>query len=468
MRFVGRVSELGRLRAALDQRRASLIRVSGIRGGGKTALVERVMPDYDHMVHRAAPLPDYVQRATFARLTAKARAARGLESRLEEGAPPWTELLPEVVDLAPRDSRPFVLVLDDVHRLREARSRYLQPLLSLLDTARERQRALHVVLIGPEHAMPTDDEATPHLAETLRVAPLPFRSACSLLPGSRPVDLVRAYSVFGGIPRVLASLDRDVTVGTNIRRLLISPDAVLSDIGGEWLERDVQSPARYYAILSALAHGDADWSTMHAAVPGLSRSGQVAPYIKRLEELGLLTARRSLDAGPMTRARRYAIADPVFAFWLRFILPARSQVTHQRPEDLYSTVIRPALDRHIAHVFPLICRQHMAHDAIETLGSNAREGGSLWGDGYDLPVAGILTSGAAYYGACYSELAGPATEVPLESLDEQMRETRYGFGRERRVRLVFTRQNPPQWLQRQVARRHDAELIDARALAGIG
>ena len=49
--------------------------------------------------------------------------------------------------------------------------------------------------------------------ETLRVGPLPFRPACSLLPGSRPVDLLRAYSVFGGVPRVLVSLDRDVTVG---------------------------------------------------------------------------------------------------------------------------------------------------------------------------------------------------------------------------------------------------------------
>ncbi len=107
----------------------------------------------------------------------------------------------------------------------------------------------------------------------------------------------------------------------------------------------------------------------------------------------------------------------------------------------------------------------MARDAIETLGANAREDGSLWGAGYDLPVAGILTSGAAYYGTCHWETSG-RTDTPLDAIDRQVRETRYGFGRERRLRLLFTGHHAPRRLQREVARRHDAELIDADALVG--
>ena len=465
MNLVGRVSELGRLRAALDRRGASLIRVGGIRGGGKTALVEWALTDYDHLVHRAPPLPDDVQRETLARLISEARTARGLAPHVEDRSPPWRELLPGILDLARADSRPFVLVLDDVHRLREARSRYLESVLLLLQAARHQGRPLHVVLVGPEHALPTEEQLPSHSSKTLRVGPLPFRAACSLLPGSRASDLLRAYGVFGGIPRVLVSLDRDVTVGTNIRRLVLAANAVLSDVGGEWIERDVQTPALYYAILSALASGEADWSAVHAGVPDLTRSGQVAPYLKRLEELGLIITRRSLDARPRARARRYAISDPFFAFWMRFVLPARSSPSRGDSTDRYSTVIRRSLDEHLTRVFPVICRQHMMRDAIETLGANAREGGSLWGAGYDLPVAGILTSGAAYYGACFW---GPArrTDAPLGALDRQIRETRYGFGRERRLRLLFTGHEAPRWLQREVARRHDAELIDADALVG--
>jgi hypothetical protein len=466
MTFAGRTAELGRLRAALDRSVSSLIRITGVRGGGKTTLVERVLPDYDHLLHRAPPLPDQAQRSAFARLVARTKQGgiRSTNGGLQDQS--WSKLLMDALSLGEPGRRPLVIVFDDVHRLREARSRYIDGVVSLLEAARRNDRALHVVLVGPSDSMPRNDERLGTFeGESLWIAPLPFRPACSLLPGSRPAELTRAYCVFGGIPRVLVSLDPDVTVGTNIRRLMLSPAAALSDFGGTWLERDVQTPARYYAILRSLAHGEADWSTIHAGLPDLTRSGQVAPYLKRLEELGLVIARRSLDSQPGARSTRYAVADPFIAFWARFLLDAHARGRGAGSTDFYGDVVRPEIEAHSASIFPVICRQHVARDAVETIGSRARESGSLWGPHYDIPVAGILTSGAAYYGTCHWEPTRPADD-PLAALDRQVRETRYGFGREARVRLVFTRRDPPRALQRAVARRHDAYVIDAAALMG--
>jgi hypothetical protein len=107
----------------------------------------------------------------------------------------------------------------------------------------------------------------------------------------------------------------------------------------------------------------------------------------------------------------------------------------------------------------------MAHDAMEQLASNARDCGSLWGAGYDIPVAGTLASGAAFYGvALWSR--PPASARPLVRLDEQIRETRYGFGRERRLRILFTPQPASRALQRDVSRRDDAIIVGAAELAG--
>jgi hypothetical protein len=107
----------------------------------------------------------------------------------------------------------------------------------------------------------------------------------------------------------------------------------------------------------------------------------------------------------------------------------------------------------------------MRFDAIETLGANAREGGSLWGPDYDIPIAGLLTSGAAYYGTCSWSYEDHAAS-PVAGVEQGMRESRYGFGRERRVRLVFTGRDAPLPLRREVARNPDALLIDAAALLG--
>ena len=465
MDFFGRGGELGRLRSILDRRHPSLVLVSGVRGGGKTALVRRALKDYRGVIHQAPPLPDPTQRAGLRDVLRRASAELGLPAPPEEGVPDWSQIFAEAAAVASRGDRPFVLVIDDAHRLAEARSRYVEALTATLSTARERGVPIHVVLIGQEHGLPDPDRMAPLTLEALSLGPLPFRSAQNFFPTLSASDRVRAYAVFGGLPRVLESVDRDVTVETNTRRLLLDPAGTLRDAGSNWLERDLQTPARYNAIMSSLASGEGNWSTVHDGVPDLTSSGQVAPYLTRLEQLGLLRARRSLDAGPRTRARRYAITDPFLAFWFRFVMPRRWGEPPIPPNEYYSQVIRSAMGPHVESVFPMICRQHMSFDAIETLGANAREAGSIWGPHVEIPVAGILTSGAAYYGSCH--WGAPArTAEPVRALDAAIRETRYGFGRERRVRVLFTGRSAPRWLQREVARRHDAQLIDAEALAG--
>ena len=479
MKILGRSRELGRLRASLDARQPHLVTVTGLRGGGKSALVRHTILDYPGILHVCPPLPDPDQRALLA---ARVRAAA--ENGAGDPIPAvgsWTEIFRSVLDAVDPEGRPFVLVVDDAHRLGEARSRWAGPLFDALRRAVQASLPFHVVLVAPGELVspgqvlegwspeaPTVDGVR---GEVLPVGPLPFRAAAPLLPGRTPTEKLRAYGVLGGIPRVLERVDPTVTVGTNVRRLALAPEGALADLGAGLLERDIQSPSRYYAILRALAPGEADWATVHAGVPDLTRSGQVAPYLKKLEELGLVVARRSLDAAPRGRSRRYALTDPFLTFWFRFVLPWRWMIDSPGPDaadgdrDHYARAVRPRVAEHVQTVFPLICRQHMEHDAIETLGHTARESGSLWGQSYHLPVAGILTSGAAYYGVCHWD-ADAANDDPFESMDRQIRETRYGFGRERRLRLLFTGHPASAAVRREAARRRDAELIDAEALLG--
>jgi uncharacterized protein len=453
--FVGRTRELGAIRSALDSPDASIVHVEGMRGIGKSVLVARALESFDHTLFRVPPLPAPLQRRALA------RALLGDGS----SALSWDELFAAALRRARVGEGSFVLVLDDVHRLDEARSRYVQPLLGALRTARADRRALHVVLVGPVSAGALPDGGESWVSERVTVAPLPIRPASRLLPGDNPRDLLRAYGILGGIPRVLAAVDPEVTLETNIRRLVLDPQGPFVDVPSLWLERDLQTPSRYNAILARLAIGECDWGDLHQSVPDLTSSGQLAPYVKRLEELGLVEVRRSLDADPGSRSRRYALTDPLVAFWYRFVL--RGSATggwgaHVRLRDM-----RDDLDAHLTTVFPLVCRQHMAHDAIETLGANARELGSLWGTGHELPIAGILTSGAAFYGVCswQSPVRG---EDPLGALDMAARAARYGFGREHRLRLYFSSLEPPRWLQRAAVRQEQCLLIGPGALVGGG
>lgn len=469
MIFTGRSRELGVLRTEFDQLEARCITVSGPPGAGVSTLIRSATDGYAGLRFRCPPRPDPLIRAA---LSNRLREDVPSESAKDaEDVPTWAALLTEFAEQASTRG-PFVLVLDDAHRLSDARSRVDAGLADALGHARALQLPFHVVLAGRAGAMPAvgtiSNMSKPSLQ--LGVGPLPLRAAAPHLPGSEPYHKIRAYGVFGGMPSVLAHLDTSLTVGTNVRRLLLPDSGALADLPLSWLERSVQTPTRYVSALEALSHGGAEWADLSDAIPDLTKSGQIAPYLKRLVELGLIETCRSLDSAPRSRSTRYSLTDPFLAFWLRFILPWRASERDTEIVPHYASAIRPGIRDHLQNVMPALCRRHMAIDALETFGSNAREGGAIWNVAADIPVAGTLGTGAVYYGTCLWDppTGRPRTpeQTPLERLDRNIRETRYGFGRERRVRLVFTGRATPTWLRREVARRDDARIVSAEDLVG--
>jgi hypothetical protein len=461
--FLGRNRELGALRSAFDAREASVTTISGPVGVGKTALVRQVARNVASVVHRCPPLPDPSQRAALA--SALRRALPGLgrdDPSLAADTPDWPELLDAVARSAPASGGPLLLVLDDAHHLKEARSRIRPALAGLMADCRAQGRPVHVLLAGRAGGLPAVPEDT-GAGLDVPLAPLPFRAALPLLPGTLPKEKVESYGAFGGSPGTLRHLDTAATLMSNVRRLLLSPDAGLADAGTVLLERHLQRPSRYAAILAALSRGEAEWGTIHAGVSDLTTSGQVAPYLQRLEELGLIEVERSLDARPRSRNRRYRITDPFLAFWYRVAVSTGWRQPNGAP-TLDAGPVRALVQAQASAVFPQVCRQYMRHDAMELLGQNARECGGLWGAHYDMEVSGILTSGAAFYGtACWPDAAG----LPhLRGLDAGVRETRYGFGRENRLRMVFTAADATAQLSRAAARRHDVVLVTPAQLAG--
>lgn len=383
----------------------------------------------------------------------------------------WSNLFSRLLQQA-ENSRPFVLILDDAHRLTEARSRFEVALDDILLKAQGLEIPFHVVLAGRAGSMPKVGLNFPHTAPTIRVhvGPLPLRAAVPHLPGNEPYEKIRAYGVFGGYPGVLAQLDPTVTVGTNVRRLLLTDTGSLSELPMTWLEKAVQTPTRYIAVLESLAQGAAGWSKLSNAIPDLTKAGQVAPYLKKLSEFGFIHAHRSLDAGPRSRNTRYALSDPFLGFWLRFVLPWRSSERDTEIVPHYASEIRPGIRDHLQQTMAILARRHMEIDALETFGSNARDTGAIWNNESEISVAGKLGSGAIYYGLCLWD--PPANRprspkcTPLEQLDQSIRNTRYGYGRERRLRVVFTGRSTPTWLRRDAARRSDTRIINASDLLG--
>jgi uncharacterized protein len=475
MQFIGRKKEVQRLRALVTGTGPSLTLVAGVPGVGKTAFLRHALADVDAFWFQAVPLPDPDQRLLLAaRIRRHLRAQAMTDDEIDALLglePDWPALLQSLVRPFFRTLRSTVVVLDGWDRLVEGRRHLSEAFVEFWLTVRRRGGSFHLVLSGVPGAgfapfLEGEGPLVRWLDEEIRLGPLPFRVVTDYMDGLEDrVERLRTCSVFGGRPDVVRHLDPARPLAENVRRAVLDPDGPLGRWGTDRLERELQSPARYASILRALGADALEWGAMRAKLPDFASSGLMAPYIQRLESLGLVEALRSLDSDPSSRRRRYRVVDPFTAFWFRFVLPNRTELEQGRGDEVWSRWIAPALDAHLAAGFPGLCREWLADHAEERLPAAAGEAGALWGAGYDLDVAGILANRVPVYGI--ARWSGePLGEEVLGEIDRQVATTRYGLRGVGRHRLVFCGLPPTQALRRRAERDPDLHVIGVSDLVG--
>lgn len=433
------------LRRALDEPGPALLALRGRPRSGRSGLVRRVAgtPDRSTLAVVGRPGPGGL------RSLREAWARAGLDPGLAGTAEPASVEEVLLRDLEAR-RHPRVLVVDDLPRWVSGDPEARRALMGLWTGARARALPLHVVVVGPDD--PSFDTLLAELfegadARSFPVGPLSGAEVRGYLPEWSPAERYLLGACLGGSPETLSRVDPAVRAATNLQRLVVDPDGEFHGLPPRRLGEQFQKPARYAGVLRALAAGAREWGEIRRTDPSFPSGNQLAPYLATLQETGWVETSRSLDAAPESRKRRYRLADPFTAFWYAVVEPAVARLL----EGAGAAAVWRDLpvDRHAERWFPDACLQALAERGGEFLPVGARETGGLWGDGYDFPVAGTLTNGAAVYGVCAWERA---TAADADHATAQMRATRYGFGRQARLRLVFTAAPPDETLIRRAAR----------------
>lgn len=395
---------------------------------------------------------------------ARASILRGIRRCVPDAVPTDTDATPDWSTVwtlwaeAVTGAAGRVWVLDDAHRLPAAA---WDALLEAWAKVRGQALPVHLMLSG-ESGIVDRVSAVPH--DLIHLDPLPS-SAWLLrsLPWSSD-DQTAAAAVFGRSTAFHEAVDPSRSLAMNVRDLLLQGDAPFLTRTLDTILTHLQRPERYLRAISALALGCREWGEVREAVGDLSSSGQLGPYMKTLEDLGIVVGERSLDAHPRTRSRRWRLTDPHTGFWFGTILPLWDRLGVESGAGLWRDVA-PHIDVHIHRVLPILVREWLATPpAAAVLGSPSREAGGLWGDGYDIDAAATLRNGAIVY--VWTRWVGERfTPDEIERRLSQIRHTRYGFGRERRLKLFVQRESPDHALARVDARDPEVIVIGSNSLA---
>lgn len=445
----------------------------GLRGSGKSTLLAETLGGRECVVLQAAPLEaeDLLEDLRQAIRIEFGELPRPLGPGVlpePEGQAGWRTLLLGLVDRAASGGRPVRLVLDGWEELVGVHGQLPAQAAEAMDRAR-RRGAPFQFLVTLEAAAP-DDDALRALGEPLamvELGPLPLRAAARAQGGSGGRDAFLRWACLGGhrahLPAGLAHEDWETAV---VERVL-SGGGDLHDRPLRWLRERFSRPERYGSLVRALALGPMEWAPILEAAAGIRQGGQMAPYLKRLEEEGIAIAERPLDASEGSRKRRYRLSDPFWAFWFSCVLPVRSGLVAGDPWTVWRKGVRPRLEGHLERWLSMAAREWFRDHAAERLPAPSRRLGGLWGGEAEFDLVAWLTNGQV----CYVDTTWTEEPVGAERLADlltRMERSRYGIGREARAPILIVAGSVEESLRRRVAAIPLATLITLEDLMGRG
>lgn len=321
--FVGRASELSRLRTSLAEVAATgdgqMIALRGRRQVGKSTLVEQFcttagVPWLFFVAARRQPpagaLADFAAELATSSLPGAAAAAEGSLAS-------W----PQALDVATAGATgPVIVVLDEFPWLVEG-DESIEGLMQRSWDRTLRKRSVLVVLIGSDLAMM--DALTAHgrplydRVSLLPIEPLDPADVAELADLS-PADAIDAWSITGGYPNLVRAWQVGAPVSEYLRNQLADATSPLIVAGERKLTAEFPPDAFARPVLDAIGTGSREHGKI-ASKAAMSASS-LDRALTMLTAKSAITKERPYSTQP-SRLAHYRVSDAHLRFWLHFVAP---------------------------------------------------------------------------------------------------------------------------------------------------
>ncbi len=186
----------------------------------------------------------------------------------------------------------------------------------------------------------------------LEIKPMDFFESLEFFPGVNIQDAACYYGMVGGIPLYLKQFDALAAREENIKAAFLNPSSFLFEEPTNLIKQEIQKAAAYNAVISAIAHGKTA-SNEIATTVGLT-AAEINYPLKELQRIGLV--KRELPLAGKSKRPVYALADNLFCFWYRLVLPFKTLVEREMADQALRRIM-PHLPEYMGLVFEQICQE---------------------------------------------------------------------------------------------------------------
>ena len=385
MDFVNRISELGRLKTALQRQKHQLIILMGRRRIGKSRLIREVLRPGD-MFALADQSDAALQRVYMASIAAK--EIQGFNEMLY---PTWDSLLSQLNRMCLKGT---VVCLDEFPYLVKSAPELPSLIQRLTDNRDELN--FHLVLCGSSQQMMSKlvfDQTAPlygRADEILRLRPMPVNTLREFLSVDA-VASVEEYAVWGGVPIYWEIRKQYGSLEESISTSLLNPLGVLHEEPARLFLDDLRTSFQVDSLLNVIGNG------CHRLSEIAARLQKPATHLNHplttLIDLGFI--RRDIPFGESIRTTKrtlYRISDPFLRFYFRYVTPNRSLLALDHTDGVVRQ-IRSGFALFVSAQWEQICRDsvHRIFPDTSWLPAQSWWGNDRFGKPLELDVVSHLS-----------------------------------------------------------------------------
>lgn len=324
IQFVGRQTELQRLREAIQKTTASFIVVKGRRRIGKTRLIEEFSKNFEHYYCFAGLPPEkgtskQSQLDEFGRQIA--RNFKSPPARYED----WTNALWAIAEQV--KSGKTLLLFDEISWMGSCDPNFLGKIKNFWDLQLKKNNKLIFIVCGSasswiEKNILSSTGFVGRISFTLTLRELLLSECNKFWPHSiSAYEKFKLLAVTGGVPKYLEEINPKRSAEENIKKLCFTEGGLLvEEFEKIFSDTFLRHSAFYKDILTVLSTGAKEQSKIQKSLER-DTPGRLSEYLSELELAGFITKDHTWDikTGQDSKIRQYRLQDNYLRFYLKYI-----------------------------------------------------------------------------------------------------------------------------------------------------
>jgi AAA+ ATPase superfamily predicted ATPase len=322
--FIGRESELQRLKELKSKKVASFAVVRGRRRIGKTRLINEFGKGFDKFYSFTGLAPDkkttnQMQLNEFSRQMA--RAFNTYVANFTDWSDAFFTLASQV------QSGSVLLLLDEISWMGSKDETFLPKIKNLWDLYLKKNDKLIFIICGSvsswiETNIMQSTGFVGRISFTLKLNELPL-SVCRRFwhKDISAYEIFKVLAVTGGVPKYLEEIDPKKTAEDNIRRLCFTSGGLLVEEFEQIFSNTFQRNSdAYIEILYALANGIKTAQEIVASI-NVSHRGRIYEYLEELTLAGFVTRDYTWDlkTAQDVKSSNFRLSDNYIRFYIKYI-----------------------------------------------------------------------------------------------------------------------------------------------------